>query len=177
MMQATSNQRGARRLRAQGPARGAEAGFTLIEAMLAVGILSFGLLTLAMMQLEAISQGAAGRHSQDAAAIARTHLEQIQRVPFSEITDAQAVGTWTATDWSGVDGTVNISVTGVGGGSASVKTYTVEWRVTDVLDGVGNPRPCLRDIELRVSWPEENMSSDKTLTLLTRRYNWGAATC
>jgi hypothetical protein len=159
--------------------RDAEAGFTLIEAILAVGILSFGLLALSIMQLEAISQGSMGRHSADAAAIARTHLEQIQRVPWDEITDAQAAGTWTATDWPGVTGTVDAEIAGVGGNTAVLKTYTVDWLVEDVMDGGSPPaaRPCLRDIQLRVTWPEENMSSDKSLTLRTRRFNWGGATC
>lgn len=159
------------------PAARCEAGFTIIEAMLSVAILAFGLLTLAMMQLEAISQGSQGRHSQDAAAIARTHLEQIQRVPWTEVTTAQAAGTWTDTDWPGASGTVDAQVTGAGGATATTKSYTVEWRVDDILDGGGNPRPCIRDIRVRVSWPEEDMSNDKTLTLVTRRYDGGGGSC
>jgi Tfp pilus assembly protein PilV len=154
-----------------------EDGFTIIEAMIAIGVLAFALLTLAVMQLQALSQGSAGRHSQDAAAIARTHLEQIQRVPWSEITDAQAVGTWTATDWPGATGTVDAEVSNAAGATTVTRTYTVEWQVSDVLDASSNPRPCIRDIDLRVSWPEEDMSSDKSLTLDTRRYNWGGASC
>ena len=157
--------------------RGPEAGFTIIEGMIAAGVLAFGLLTLAVMQLQALSQGAAGRHSQDGVAIARAHLEQIQRIPWTEVTDAQAVGTWTATDWPGVTGSVDVEVDNPSGGTAVNKTYTVEWQVTDVLDASSNPRPCLRDIELRVSWPEENMSNDKTHSFVTRRYDWGGASC
>ena len=145
--------------------------------MIAMGILAFGLFTLAVMQLEAISQGAAGRHSQDAAAIARTQLEQIQRVPWSEVTDAQAVGTWTPTDWPGASGSVDAEVDDAGGARAVTNTYTVDWLVSNVLDGGGNPRPCIRDVEVRVTWPEEGMSSNKALSLVTRRYNWGGASC
>ena len=160
-----------------GSERRSEAGFTILEGMIAAGILGLGLLTLATMQLEAISQGSAGRHSQEAAAIARTQLEQIHRVPWSEVTDAQAAGTWTPTDWPGASGTVNTSVTDPGGGSATTKTYTVEWLVSDVLDGGGDPRPCLRGIEVRVTWPEKDVSSDKALSLATRRYNSGGSSC
>jgi len=176
-MQTSAVQRRAQCPKREASARGAEAGFTLIEAMLAMGILAFGLFTLAIMQLEALSQGSMGRHSQDAAAIARTHLEQIKRLPWSEITDAQAVGTWTATDWPGATGTVDAAVSDAVGATAVTKTFTVEWQVNDVLDGGGNPRTCLRDIDLRVSWPEENMSNNKTLSLVTRRYDWGGASC
>ncbi len=160
-----------------GTARRSEAGFTILEGMLTAGLLAFGLLTLAVMQLQAISQGSAGRHSQDAAAIARTRLEQIQRVPWSEVTDAQAVGTWTPTDWPGASGSVNAVVTDPGGSAAVTKTYTVNWLVNDVLDGFGNPRPCIRDVEVRVTWPEEDQSSNKVLSLVTRRYNWGGSSC
>jgi hypothetical protein len=37
--------------------------------------------------------------------------------------------------------------------------------------------PCLRNVEVRVSWAEENRSSPKTLDLITRRYNWGDSSC
>lgn len=154
-----------------------EAGFTLIEAMVAVAILGFGLLTLAMMQLEAISQGAAGRHSADAAAIARTYLEQVQRLPWSELDTAEAAGTWVSPAWPGATGTVDVEVDDPAGSTAVNQSYDVNWRVTDVLDGMGNPNPCLRDVEVRVSWDEEDMSNDKILELVTRRFNWGDASC
>ena len=160
-----------------GSARRSEAGFTIIEGMFAAGILAFGLLTLAVMQLQAMSQGSAGRHSAGAAAIARTRLEQIQRVPWSEVTDAQAVGTWTPTDWPGTSGSVNAVVTDAGGSARVTKTFTVDWLVNDVLDGGGNPRPCIRAVEVRVTWPENDLSSDKVLSLVTRRYNWGGSSC
>lgn len=159
------------------PRRRREGGFSIIEAMIASVVLGFGLLTLAVMQLAAMKQASMGHHSTDAAAIARTHLEQIRRVPWTEVTDAQAAGTWTDTDWPGATGTVNTVLTDVAGIDAVTKTYTVEWRVNDVLDAGGDPRPCLRDIELRVTWPEEDRSSDKTLQLDTRRYNWGGTGC
>ncbi len=160
-----------------GQLRRPEAGFTIVEAMIALGVLAFGILSLATMQLAAISQGAAGRHSHDAAAISRTAAEQIHRLPWSEITDAQAVGTWTATDWPGASGTVNAEISNAAGDAATYKAYTVEWKVDDVLDASSAPRPCLRDIQIRVSWPEEKMSNDKTFSLVVRRFDWGGSSC
>ena len=55
-------------------------------------------------------------------------------------------------------------------------TYNITWRVTDIPDGGGGPNPCLRTVEVRVGWSEEEIAN-KTLALTTRRYNWGAASC
>ncbi len=49
----------------------ASGGFTLLEAMIALAVLATGLMTLAVMQLQALSQGSAGRHTTDAAAVTR----------------------------------------------------------------------------------------------------------
>ncbi len=159
------------------PRHRSEDGFTILEVMIAVGILAFGLLTLAVMQLQALKQGSQGRHSHDAAAIARSFLEQTQRIPWTDLTTAQGAGTWTAPNWAGATGTVDAEIEDASGATATTKTYTVEWRVSNVLDASSNPRPCLRDIDLRVTWPEENRSSDKTLQMDTRRYNWGGTGC
>lgn len=152
-------------------------GFTLIEAMVAMTVLAFGLLTLAAMQLHAFRQGSAGRHTQDAAATARTYLEQVQRVPWSELDTAQAVGNWTNPSWNGAPATVNRSMSVPGGGPDPTEhSYNVQWLVSDVVVG-GNPDPCLRDVAVRVSWAERNRSTPKTLELKTRRYNWGDVSC
>ncbi|MCG8589603.1 MAG: prepilin-type N-terminal cleavage/methylation domain-containing protein, partial [Proteobacteria bacterium] len=67
-------------------------GFSLIEVMAALGILAFGLLTLAIMQIYALRDGAKGRHFATAAMIARTQIEEVQRAPFSTVA---------ATGWAG----------------------------------------------------------------------------
>lgn len=160
------------RIRAQRSAR----GFTLIEALVAMSILAMGLLTLAVMQLEALSQGSAGRHTGDAAATARSYLEQVQRIPWTELDGAAGSG-WIAPTWLGAPPAVNMSLALPGaGGNAVEHAYNINWRVTEILDGVGNPNPCLRTVEVRVGWSEEKIAN-KTLALTTRRYNWGAASC
>ena len=152
-------------------------GFSLLEAMIAMTVLAFGLLTLAAMQLQALSQGAAGRHTADAGEIGQTYLEQIQRLPWTELDAAQGAGTWTAPAWIGAVSTVNKTVRTPAGGPDSLEhSYNIQWRVTDVLVA-GNPDPCLRNVELRVSWGEKDRSTPKTFDLKTRRYNWGGASC
>lgn len=155
----------------------AGSGFTLLEAMMAIGILAFGLLTLAVMQLQALHQESAGRHTADAAATARTYLEQVARLPWSELDTAAAAGTWTAPSWPGAQATVNVAMDAPGGAGLEVEhSYSVLWRVADVVEG-GTPNPCLRDVSVRVTWTERQRSAPKTLDLTTRRYNWGAGSC
>lgn len=145
-------------------------GFTLIEVMLALGVLGFGLLGLAVMQLHALQQSSAGRHTGDASAVARTHLEQVHRLPWSVLDTA--VGNWMPPAWTGSSPTVSTQVAVPGGGSAVEETYSVDWRVAEV--GAGG---CLREVEVRVTWSEPNFASARESTLATRRYNWGATGC
>ena len=146
-------------------------GFTLIEVMVALAILGFGLLTLAAMQLNAMTQGSAGRHTGDASSIARSYLEQIHRLDWATLTAARDNGPWTDTFWPNAPSTVNVTVDVPGGGATATEhTYNLTWNVTDI-------NACLRDVEVRVSWSEDGRSTPKNLTLATRRYNWGSTGC
>ena len=151
-------------------------GFTLVETLFAMVILAVGLLTVAVMQLEALSQGSAGRHTGDASATARSYLEQVQRIPWSELDGAVDAG-WIAPTWIGALPSVNTTLALPNAGGPAVEhTYNITWRVKEIPDGVGNPNPCLRDVEIRVSWSEEEIAN-KAFDLMTRRYNWGDANC
>jgi prepilin-type N-terminal cleavage/methylation domain-containing protein len=57
-------------------------------------------------------------------------------------------------------------------GKAAGQTYAVTWKLTEVA---GNS--CLRDVEVRIIWNEEDFGAPRTLTLSTRRYNWGGSSC
>ncbi len=148
------------------------AGFSLIEVIVAMGVLSFGLMTLSVMQLEALSQGSAGKHSVDAAAVGRTYLEQAHRVPWSVLDTAETVGSWTVPSWAGASASYDVNIDMPGGGTATEHTYTIQWEVNDVGSGL-----CLRDVEVRVSWMEPNRPTPKTLDFATRRYNYGEPNC
>jgi prepilin-type N-terminal cleavage/methylation domain-containing protein len=153
--------------------RRASRGFTLIEVMLTLVILAFGMLTLAIMQLQALRQGAQGRHTGDGTAIARSYLEQASRVPWSELDVAQAAGTWVAPAWAGLPA-AQVTVDRPDSLAASTEhSYTILWRVTDV----GGPPVCLRDVEVSVTWTEKGSTTPKTHVLGTRRYNEGNASC
>lgn len=150
------------------------AGFTLVEVMIALGILAFGLLTLAVMQLQALNHGSAGRHTTYAAAVARSYLEQVNRVPWTVLSAAQAVNNWTAPGWTNAAASVSAMVDmPAGAGQAAEHAYAVDWRVTDV----GAAPVCLRDVQVRVTWSEDIGAPSKSLVMATRRYNWGDANC
>jgi prepilin-type N-terminal cleavage/methylation domain-containing protein len=150
-----------------------QGGFTLVEVMITLGVLGFGLLTLAQMQLHAMRQGSQGRHTSDAASIARSYLEQATRVPWTELTAAEAAGTWVAPGWDGAPA-AQVTVRRPGAAGATVeRTYTVAWRV----ENIGAAPVCLRDVEVRVSWAEEQMSVPKSMVVGTRRFNQGGTSC
>ncbi|HXK23924.1 MAG TPA: prepilin-type N-terminal cleavage/methylation domain-containing protein [Myxococcota bacterium] len=150
-------------------------GFTLIEVMLALVILAVGMLTLAVMQLQALKQGSQGKHTGDGTAIARSYLEQTNRLPWSVLTTAQTAGGWQTpgNDWPGKPVTV-VSVDRPDGLAASTDhNYTIQWRVTDI----GAAPVCLRDVEVKVSWTEDGSSTTKQHVIGTRRYHTGDPNC
>ena len=116
-------------------------GFTLLEVVIALGILAFGLLAMLAMQMQALRGGNAGRHQTRAAQIARDRMEIFQRSPWITIPDT---GGWVLNaDVTQIEGAVT-------GGAAPVSTeaaFNVDWRVTDML-------PNLRQIDVRVTWSE-----------------------
>ena len=152
--------------------RAQAAGFSLLEVIVAIGILSFGLMALAVMQLEALSQGAAGKHSVDAAAVGRTYLEQVHRVPWTVLDAAVATGGFTNPGWAGAPSTFDVSIDVPGGATSIEHSYTIQWEVSDV-----GTSACLRDVGVRVSWIEPKLASPKTLDFATRRYNYGDPSC
>jgi type IV pilus assembly protein PilV len=128
-------------------------GFTLLEVMLALSILAFGLLGLAAMQLYAMQGRSSGRHSTFAATVAQTHMDELQRRNWTTVTDTG--GAWVSQARNNVvqDGTNQVE-----------QAYTLNWRITDDVVGV------TRLIDVRVTWTEEN-GADRAYSLSSIRYN------
>ena len=59
-------------------------GFALIEVLVGLGILAFGLLSLAGMQVIAIRGDLFGRHITQAAVIAQSKLEELTNLPYGD---------------------------------------------------------------------------------------------
>lgn len=156
------------------------AGFSLLEILIALAILGFGLLGLAAMQLHAMREGSTSRYSSDAARIARDQMEQIQRMPFATVGAAAGAG-FQAPPWINVAGfapgqlPVQIQTAPAAPpGAGLVQVYNVAWNVNTVP---GDPN--LLSVDVEVSWTEINRPNAKptrtglpTVTLSSVRYNW-----
>ncbi len=66
------------RIRRSDPRR--RGGVTLLEVVVAFGMFGVGMLSLTAMQLHAMRGSSSGRHASQAAAIAQTRIEVLQRL-------------------------------------------------------------------------------------------------
>jgi type IV pilus assembly protein PilV len=64
---------------------GPNAGFTLVESMLTLAIMSVGLLALAGLQITALRGNAFSRNMTTAVSIAEQSLEQLKNTPYTDI--------------------------------------------------------------------------------------------
>ena len=132
------------------------AGFTLLEIAIALGIFAVGMLGLTAMQLHAMRSGSSGRHATQAAAIAQSQMEQLQRLRWTDADLADTAGAFTApvTQTNTVQGDPN----------QVEMTYAVDWRIADVEPG------WTRAIDVRVTWDEEKRPN-RSVVLSSLRFN------
>jgi prepilin-type N-terminal cleavage/methylation domain-containing protein len=136
------------------PGRAAR-GFTLLEVMIVIVILTFGFVALAAMQIQALRGSDRGRHATNAAAIAENKMEQLQQDPWTSVTVT------TGFDAAPTE-TNNVQL--AGGSSLDERVYSVSYQVTDL-------QPTFtRAIDVQVSWTEEG-GENRSVTLSSIRYN------
>jgi prepilin-type N-terminal cleavage/methylation domain-containing protein len=138
-----------------GQARQRTSGFTLVEVVIVIGILAFGLLALSAMQIKAMHGGDRGRHATNAAAIAESRMERFQLAPW---TDIASTGGFVADPV--VQNNVQLDV----GSSINEIAYSVSYQITDVEASF------TRAIDVQVSWTEEG-GENRSITLSSVRYN------
>ena len=129
-------------------------GFTLIEIMIVLAVMAFGLLSLSAMQIYAMRGGNRGRHASQAAAVAEAQMESLMRTTWTAL---PATAGWTAPL------TVNHIVQSDAGNGAE-QAYTMEYRVADAVVGA------TRTVDVRVSWVEPGGDS-RFISLSSIRYN------
>ncbi len=129
-------------------------GFTIIEVMIVIVILTFGLLSLAAMQIHAMQGSDRGRHATNAAAIAENKMEQIQQDAWASIAPT---GGFVA------DPTEQNNIQ-LDGGSSLERSYNVSFQITDLQ------ATFTRAIDVQVSWTEKN-GETRSITLSSVRYN------
>ncbi|MCX5739607.1 MAG: prepilin-type N-terminal cleavage/methylation domain-containing protein [Proteobacteria bacterium] len=140
-------------------ARGRSEGFTLIEVVVAMGILATGLLAVSAAQLYAMRGGRSGRHTTDAAEVARSQIETFQRMDWADAGLAQTGG------WSAVVAPSNAAYGSVQTPGVAVveQSYLVSWRIVNV-------GTYLKTIDVRVTWSEPNRPN-RSYTVTTMRHN------
>ena len=133
-------------------------GFTLIEVMISATILAVGLLALAGMQVSAIRGGKQGRHTTEAAAVARSQLEQFDRMPWTSLNATPGFVAPTPVNNPGntVQSTIGVLVE---------EPYNIQWRITDVVVGE------TKNIDVQVTWTDNSNGQPKILVLSTTKYN------
>ncbi len=115
----------------------AERGFSLIEVMIAMTVFAVGMITLSAVQVQAMRSGSSSRHATQAAAIAKSQMEQLQRLAWAQIGPTAG---WTAA--------VQRNNTVQGSPNMVEAVYFVDLRITNLIAG------WTRAIDVRVQWSD-----------------------
>jgi type IV pilus assembly protein PilV len=139
--------------------RRARGGFTLIEVLLALALLGFGMLSLAAMQLHAMQFGRSGRHTSQAALYARNQMEYFQRLPFAHA-DVQPTSGWS----TAVARQSNVESPD---GTKTEQAYAMTWRIADLTAGR------TRSVDVQVTWSEPGRPN-RAFTMSSVIWNQGS---
>jgi type IV pilus assembly protein PilV len=132
----------------------ATGGFTILEVMIVIGILTFGLLSLAAMQIQAMKGSDRGRHATNAAAIAENKMEQIQQDAWASIPDTGGF----------VADPVEQNNIQLDGSNSIERAYNVSYQITDLQ------ATFTRAVDVQVWWTEKS-GETRSITLSSIRYN------
>ncbi len=114
---------------------------TLVEIMVALVVLAFGLLGVAALQVRAISESSGGQHLSTASALARNRVEELTRIDWDDALLVDSGGAWSA------DTVVPFAD----------ETFNRAERITD-----DDPLPAdtdIKAIEVRVTWSDEKRAN------------------
>ena len=76
-----------------GGIRKKQEGYTLVEILIAIGILAFGLMAVATMQITAIKTNATASGISQGVTLAQDKLEELMNLPYSALIDTTGDGT------------------------------------------------------------------------------------
>ncbi len=122
----------------------AERGFTLLEIMIAICILSIGLLGIASMQLTAVEGNCSAKEMTESVCMAQDKLDELMALNYTH-------------DWLDA---------GSHGSSPFQSDYTITWDITK-----NNPVNNAKLMMVSVTWVDDAGSS-KTSQLSSLKYDW-----
>ncbi|MCG8591577.1 MAG: hypothetical protein MJE66_19955 [Proteobacteria bacterium] len=141
-----------------------EGGLSLIEVTISLGILAFGLLTLAAMQVHALRQGHQGRQFGQAVKLCKDQIEMVQMLPYAQVAPTPG---FVAPGWITIagfpPGDIPVTVRRPGEGATVEQVYRVRWRVVNRDAGATS-----RNVDVQVSWNDPHRGN-RTYTLSTMR--------
>ena len=127
-------------------------GFTLLETMVALGILAFGLLAVVGLFVAAVGGTAQGGRMTEAVSLAQQKMEDFKTIPYPKIEDITV---------NPADVAANTNIGPSGQADDPHKFYTRTWTVTE------NAALQLKTITVNVKWTSKG--KDHVITLSTKR--------
>jgi len=124
----------------------ANAGFTLIESMLALSILSISLLALAGLQITALRGNAASRRMATAVSLAEQRLEQLKNTPYVNIVSESPP--------------VNIDPD-----TGQVTANATKW-TREVIVTAGSPMTNTKTVTVTVTWQDQSRTHQVPLVTI-----------
>ena len=135
-----------------------EDGYTLVEVLIAITVLAFGLMAVATMQVTAIKTNAIASGMSQGLTLAQAKVEELMNLPYSALDDTDLDGTGEDANDDGVDDDgenfgLDDTVEGDDSDKDPLEThgrYTIYWNVA-----VNEPVTDSKTIRVIVTWTEK----------------------
>jgi prepilin-type N-terminal cleavage/methylation domain-containing protein len=144
-----------------GGIRKKQKGFTLVEILIAIAILAFGLLAVATMQVRAIKTNAIASGISQGLTLGQAKVEELMNLGYShsDLDDTDGDGTGQDLDNDGVDDDDDNfgldDTTGADGSEAANGRYTIYWNIA-----VDEPVTSSKTIRVIVTWTEKGRNKN-----------------
>ena len=138
-------------------------GFTLVEILIAIAILAFGLLAVATMQVRAIKTNAIASGISQGLTLGQAKVEELMNLSYghSDLLDPDGDGTGQDVDDDGFDddgGNFGLDDTITADGSDANGRYTIYWNIA-----VDEPVTSSKTIRVIVNWAEKGINKNVKL--------------
>jgi len=145
-----------------------EAGYTLLEILVALVVLTIGVLGFMALQFQSVNGRAFARSMNTASTAGLATLEEMRTINFDQL---QGSGTLYRSRWDGTEAAEADYDSG--------DAYKIEWNVGDFAGISANPNVRLRELKTVyavVRWKEKGVEHSMTLTTFERGFKTGDTT-